>query len=126
MTDWLTNLAESNSSELTPLQREAIAEAVIGNVSAEPSLQNFQMFRTQFQSTDDDSDLYTRFGRWCENGEFGWLFSGEDEDNLTIQNQVCGFNLTEVFDNAVIRTTWLSYIFRRIERMVEDLSLIHI
>ena len=120
LTDWLTNLAESNSSELTPLQREAIAEAVIGNVSAEPSLQNFQMFRTQFQSTDDDSDLYTRFGRWCENGEFGWLFSGEDEDNLTIQNQVCGFDLTEVFDNAVIRTTWLSYIFRRIERMVED------
>ncbi|MEO0923415.1 MAG: type IV secretion protein [Pseudomonadota bacterium] len=120
LADWLSALAESGSSELSPVQREALAQATQANSGADRALQNFQMFRTQVQSTDDDGDLHTRLSRWDKNGQFGWLFNGTGEDSLTLDHQIVGFDLTEIFDNDVIRTAWLSYIFRRIERMVED------
>jgi len=120
LADWLSTLAESGSSELSPLQREALSQATQGNATADDALQNFSMFRTQVQSTDDDGDLHTRLSRWDKQGQFGWLFNGAGEDSLTLDHQIVGFDLTEIFDNDVIRTAWLSYIFRRIERMVED------
>jgi len=120
LADWLSTLAESGSRELSPLQREALAQATLGNATADDALQNFSMFRTQVQSTDDDGDLHTRLSRWDKAGQFGWLFNGTGEDSLTLDHQIVGFDLTEIFDNDVIRTAWLSYIFRRIERMVED------
>ncbi len=34
--------------------------------------------------------------------------------------RLTAFDLTEIFDNDTVRTAWLSYVFRRVERLVED------
>ncbi len=120
LTDWLQTLCESNGTQLDAEQIEALNTAVIGNTTADASLQNFISFRSQLRATDDEGDLYTRLARWDEEGQFGWLFNGKDEDSLTFSNDVVAFDLSEIFDNDLIRTAWLSYVFRRIERLVED------
>lgn len=120
LTDWLTALAEHNGGSLNPVQIQALSDAVQANTTADSRLQNFEQFRSQLRATDDEGDLYNRLGRWDETGQFGWLFGGKGRDPLSFDNKLTAFDLTEIFDNDVVRTAWLSYVFRRVERLVED------
>jgi len=120
LTDWLTALAEHDGGRLNSVQMQALNDAVQANTMADSRLQNFEQFRGQLRATDDDGDLYNRLGRWDETGQFGWLFGGKGQDPLAFNNGFTAFDLTEIFDNDLIRTAWLSYVFRRIERLVED------
>ncbi|MEI2387445.1 DUF87 domain-containing protein [Breoghania sp. JC706] len=120
LADWLTALVEHDGHHLNPVQIQALNDAVQANMMADPRLQNYEQFRSQLRATDDDGDLYNRLGRWDLTGQFGWLFGGKTRDPLSFENRVTAFDLTEIFDNAIVRTAWLSYVFRRIERQVED------
>lgn len=120
LTDWLTALSENDSGRLNHVQIQALSDAVQANTTADHRLQNFEQFRSQLRATDDDGDLYNRLGRWDETGQFGWLFGGSGLDPLAFDNGLTAFDLTEIFDNDIVRTAWLSYVFRRIERLVED------
>lgn len=120
LSDWLTALAENEGNKLNPVQLQALNDAVQANTLADPRLQNFEQFRSQLRATDDDGDLYNRLGRWDEMGQFGWLFGGKAVDPLAFDSRITAFDLTEIFDNNTIRTAWLSYVFRRVERLVED------
>lgn len=120
LTDWLTALSEHDGGRLNPVQIQALNDAVQANTTADHRLQNFEQFRSQLRATDDDGDLYNRLGRWDETGQFGWLFGGKGLDPLAFDNRITAFDLTEIFDNDIIRTAWLSYVFRRVERLVED------
>ncbi|MGX9120399.1 VirB4 family type IV secretion system protein [Mesorhizobium sp. BHbsci] len=120
LSDWLMALAANEGGRLNPIQVQALNDAVQANATADPRLQNFEQFRSQLRATDDDGDLHNRLGRWDETGQFGWLFGGKEVDPLAFDTRVTAFDLTEIFDNNTIRTAWLSYIFRRVERLVED------
>lgn len=120
LSDWLTALAANEGGQLNAVQIQALNDAVQANTLADPRLQNFEQFRSQLRATDDDGDLYSRLGRWDETGQFGWLFGGKGVDPLAFKNNLTAFDLTEIFDNDIIRTAWLSYVFRRVERLVED------
>lgn len=120
LADWLTALCDNEGGHLNPIQLQALNDAVQANSAADPRLQNFEQFRSQLRATDDDGDLYNRLGRWDETGQFGWLFGGKGSDPLAFDSGLTAFDLTEIFDNDTVRTAWLSYVFRRIERLVED------
>lgn len=120
LADWLSALAEQDGGRLNSIQIQAMNDAVQSNVVADHRLQNFEQFRSQLRATDDDGDLYNRLGRWDETGQFGWLFGGKEKDPLAFENKITAFDLSEIFDNDLIRTAWLSYVFRRVERLVED------
>ncbi|APO77141.1 type IV secretion system VirB4/TrbE/CagE protein (plasmid) [Rhizobium etli 8C-3] len=118
--DWLSALAQNDGARLTPIQLQALSDAATANATADPRLQNFEEFRSQLRATDDDGDLYTRLGRWDDTGQFSWLFGGKNKDTLAFNSHITAFDLSEIFDNDIVRTAWLSYVFRRIERLVED------
>lgn len=120
LTDWLEAMLKPKDGELTPIQIAALAKASRDNQAAPKNLQTISHFRSQLRAVDDNQDLYSRLGRWDEAGQFSWLFDGKSKDSLTFENDVVGFDLTEIFDNDDVRTAWLSYVFRRIERTVED------
>ncbi len=120
LADWFAAILGHDGERLTPLQLQALTDAVQSNAGADIRLQNFERFRSQLRSTDDDGDLYTRLGRWDTGGQLGWLFSGRGVDPLRFDNRLTAFDLTEIFDNDIVRTAWLSYVFRRVERLVED------
>ena len=120
LTDWLEVMLKPKSGELSPVQIEALAKAARDNSKAAKNLQTISHFRSQLRSVDDGKDLHTRLGRWDNGGQFEWLFNGKGKDSLNFDNDVVAFDLSEIFDNGDVRTAWLSYVFRRIERMVED------
>ncbi|RZN16029.1 type IV secretion protein [Bradyrhizobium sp. Leo121] len=120
LSDWLRALAENEGERLSPLQSQALSDAAQANAAADRRLQNFEQFRRQLRATDDNGDLYQRLGQWDRMGQFGWLFGGKDRDPLCFDSLVTAFDLTELFDNKTVRTAWLSYVFRRVERLVED------
>ena len=120
LTDWLEAMLKPKEGELSPLQIEALAKACRDNAKAAPNLQCISHFRSQLRAVDDGKDLHTRLGRWDKGGQFEWLFNGKGADSLNFDNNVVAFDLSEIFDNDDVRTAWLSYVFRRIERVVED------
>lgn len=120
LTDWLEAMLKSKNGELTPVQIKALAKAARDNSKAPKNLQTIGHFRSQLRSVDDSKDLHTRLGRWDKDGQFDWLFNGKGKDSLSFDNDIVAFDLSEIFDNNDVRTAWLSYVFRRIERIVED------
>ena len=120
LTDWLEAMLRPKDGELSPVQIEAVAKATRDNSKAAKNLQTISHFRSQLRAVDDGKDLHTRLGRWDKGGQFEWLFNGKGQDSLNFKSDVVAFDLSEIFDNDDVRTAWLSYVFRRIERMVED------
>ena len=130
LTDWLEALLRPKDGELSPRQVEALARACQANREAPANLRTISHFRSQLRAVDDGRDLHTRLGRWDADGQFGWLFGGTGPDTLSFSSgdagpvgssaPVVAFDLSEIFDNPEVRTAWLSYVFRRIERTVED------
>ena len=123
---WLANWIESlvtRHQPITAMQRNAIAEAVKENAAAasdQPLLSTFDQFVTFFRALDDDGDLAGRFEEWVGDGRFAWLFDGTGADPLSDPSQSICFDLTDIFEDRTSQTAWLAYVFRRIERLVDD------
>ncbi|MDD9908693.1 MAG: type IV secretion protein [Ahrensia sp.] len=120
LTDWLEAMLKPKEGDLSPVQIEALAKACRDNAKAARNLQTISHFRSQLRAVDDGKDLHTRLGRWDSGGQFEWLFNGKGRDGLSFDSDITAFDLSEIFDNDDVRTAWLSYVFRRIERIVED------
>ncbi|MGP9790891.1 VirB4 family type IV secretion/conjugal transfer ATPase [Roseinatronobacter sp. NSM] len=123
LTDALISLLESRGAQLTPQQTHAVQAIVRRNSEAsDPSLRNWTEFAGQFRSVDDGGDLAERVREWTPQGRFGWVFGTTLEDTFSLDGDVVGFDLTGLLDadNETARMAVLSYIFRRIERKIED------
>jgi type IV secretion system protein VirB4 len=73
-------------------------------------------------STDDGGDLHQRLLEWSEDGRYGWIFGQSLEDTFSLKGDVVGFDLTGILDSEADkeRMAVLSYLFRRVEREIED------
>lgn len=120
LSDWLATLI-SRTATLSGEQSRHIQSAVTQNANAGTALQRFTSFETLFQSLDDDGDLQARIGEWSPGGRYGWVFEDpETNQRLDVSGDITGFDMTEILDMTTERMAILSYIFRQIERVVED------
>jgi len=123
LSDWLATLLYRSDKPLTPVQANRIQEVVRQNASAtNPGLRNWRDFASLFVSTDDSGDLHQRLLEWTEDGRYGWIFGQGLEDTFSLDGDVVGFDLTGILDSESEkeRMAVLSYLFRRIEREIED------
>ena len=123
LSDWLASLLYRSDKPLTPVQTNRIQEVVRQNANAaNPELRNWKDFASLFVSTDDGGDLYQRLLEWTEDGRYGWIFGQSNEDTFSLEGDVVGFDLTGILDSESEkeRMAVLSYLFRRIEREIED------
>ncbi|MEO1023978.1 MAG: type IV secretion system protein B4 [Pseudomonadota bacterium] len=123
LSDWLASLLYRADKPLTPAQTNRIQEVVRQNSgAANPQLRNWKDFASLFVSTDDDGDLHQRLLEWTEDGRYGWIFGQSLEDTFSLEGHVVGFDLTGILDSESEkeRMAVLSYLFRRIEREIED------
>ena len=123
LSDWLAALLHRSDKPLTPAQANRIQEVVRQNASAaSPELRNWTDFASLFVSTDDDGDLHQRLLEWTEDGRYGWIFGQSLEDTFSLKGDVVGFDLTGILDSESEkeRMAVLSYLFRRVEREIED------
>nr|WP_243145011.1 type IV secretion system protein B4 [Litoreibacter roseus] len=120
LTDWLATLL-SRDGNLSNAQSRSIQNAVVQNAQAGPQLQHFTAFQTLFQSLDDNEELQARVSAWSPGGRFGWVFDDPPDDGaLDLHDDIVGFDMTEILDMSTERMAVLTYILRRIERIVED------
>ena len=120
LSDWLATLL-TRSGALSGEQSRHIQGAVTQNADAGAALQRFASFETLFQSLDDDGELQSRVAEWAPGGRFGWVFDEPDlGQSLDLSGDIVGFDMTEILDMTTERMAVLSYIFRQIERVVED------
>ncbi|MEM8572812.1 MAG: type IV secretion system protein B4, partial [Pseudomonadota bacterium] len=123
LSDWLASLLYRADKPLMPSQTNRIQEVVRQNATAaNPQLRNWKDFASLFVSTDDDGDLHQRLLEWTEDGRYGWIFGQSLEDTFSLEGDVVGFDLTGILDSESEkeRMAVLSYLFRRIEREIED------
>jgi type IV secretion system protein VirB4 len=123
LSDWLGALLHRADRPLTPAQTNRIQEVVRQNASAaDPALRNWQDFASLFVSTDDGGDLHQRLLEWTDTGRYGWIFGQGLEDSFSLEGDVVGFDLTGILDSESEkeRMAVLSYLFRRVEREIED------
>ncbi|MEM0950229.1 MAG: type IV secretion system protein B4, partial [Pseudomonadota bacterium] len=123
LSDWLASLLYRADKPLTPAQTSRIQEVVRQNATAaNPQLRNWKDFASLFVSTDDNGDLHQRLLEWTEDGRYGWIFGQSLEDTFSLEGDVVGFDLTGILDSESEkeRMAVLSYLFRRIEREIED------
>ena len=123
LSDWLGSLLHRADKPLTPAQTNRIQEVVRQNATAaSPELRNWKDFASLFVSTDDSGDLHERLLEWTEEGRYGWIFGQSLKDTFSLEGDVVGFDLTGILDSESEkeRMAVLSYLFRRIEREIED------
>lgn len=123
LADWLASLLERRDRPLTPVQTNRLQEVVRQNASAaNAGLRNWSDFASLLVSTDDDGDLFERMQEWTAEGRYGWIFGANTEDSFSIDGDVAGFDLTGILDSESERERMavLSYLFRRVERVIED------
>ncbi len=123
LSDWLATLLYRADKPLTPNQTNRIQEVVRQNANAtDPALRNWKDFASLFVSTDDGGDLHQRLLEWTSDGRYGWIFGQALEDTFSLQGDVVGFDLTGILDSESEkeRMAVLSYLFRRVEREIED------
>jgi len=120
LADWLSTLL-SRTGPLNGEQARHLQTAIRQNAEAHPSLRNFSGFEQLFRSLDDGDELQSRVAEWTPTGRFGWVFGESDPGrDLNVKGDIIGFDMTEILDMETERTATLAYIFRQIERVVED------
>lgn len=122
LADWLAALLARPDRPLLPVQANRIAEVVRQNAEASPSLRNWTDLASLFASADDGGDLHERVQEWTEAGRYGWIFGQSRSDAFSLEGEVVGFDLTGLLDSESERERMavLSYLFRRVERLIED------
>jgi type IV secretion system protein VirB4 len=127
LADWLASLLERRDRPLTPVQTNRLQEVVRQNASAgNAGLRNWSDFASLLVSTDDEGDLFDRMQEWTADGRYGWIFGANADDTFQIGGStdadVAGFDLTGILDSESERERMavLSYLFRRVERVIED------
>ena len=123
LSDWLATLLYRVDKPLTPVQTNRIQEVVRQNANAtDPALRNWKDFASLLVSTDDGGDLHQRLLEWANDGRYGWIFGQSLEDTFSLEGDVVGFDLTGILDSESEkeRMAVLSYLFRRVEREIED------
>jgi type IV secretion system protein VirB4 len=123
LSDWLATLLHRADKPLTPAQTNRIQEVVRQNAQANnPALRNWYDFASLFVSTDDGGDLHQRLLEWTKDGRYGWIFGQTLEDTFSLEGDIVGFDLTGILDSEAEkeRMAVLSYLFRRVEREIED------
>jgi type IV secretion system protein VirB4 len=119
LTDWLNDIL-SRTAPLDTVQSVALNEAVRQIAKADTPLRNFDGLESLVASTDDDGDLVARVREWTASGRYGWLFSRPTETPIAIGEDVLGIDMTELLDQQAERSALLAYLFRRVERVIED------
>lgn len=119
LTDWLMDIL-ARHKPLDTTQTVAVNAAVNQIVAAQEGLRNFKGLESLVTSTDDDGELLARVKEWTEKGRYGWLFSKQSETPISIGEDVLGIDMSEILDLETERSALLAYLFRRVERVIED------
>lgn len=129
---FVKKLAEAGG-EITHRDEEEINQAVISIMSSniDRSLRRLS-FLLQFLPNPRSShynahpSVHARLAKWCQNGDYGWLFDNPQDALDLSTHQIYGFDITEFLDNPETRTPVIMYLFYRTEGMISGQRFMYI
>lgn len=62
-------------------------------------------------------DIGNRLDRWCETGQFGWIFDNQ-ADSIDFGASLAGFDITAFLDDPEIRNPIMMYLMYRVEQLI--------
>ncbi|WP_174275581.1 VirB4 family type IV secretion/conjugal transfer ATPase [uncultured Sphingomonas sp.] len=114
--DWITLLA--GTVDLEDVAR--IKDAIDANYAQPPEHRRLrhlaELFRGDRRPHADD--LWSRLRPWWGDGERAWLFDAE-RDLTDLDARAVGFDMTQILDDATVRTPAMMYLFHRVEERLD-------
>ncbi|MCZ2203605.1 VirB4 family type IV secretion/conjugal transfer ATPase [Bartonella sp. A05] len=129
---FIRKLAETGG-EITHRDEEEINQAIMAIMSSsiDKSLRRLSLL-VQFLPNprlDDHNahpSVHARLIKWCEGGDYGWLFDNPSDSLDLSTHQVYGFDITEFLDNTETRTPVMMYLLYRTEGMIQGQRFMYI
>lgn len=125
LAEWISGLATIGTNEnLSPSEIRIISDAVDANFEEPLEHRRLSVLAELFRGFEIQSDtsLSARLARWHGNGDRAWLFDNA-VDRLSFNNSTIAFDTTQILDDPISRTPWLSYIFHRIDDQLDGRRL---
>ncbi len=117
LADWVKQLVTPLNGEMTAEDHHAIGQAIEAVFRLPRESRSLSAIRSQLDQTELDS-IGARLDRWVRGGELGWAFDNE-EDTLRLDARLMGFDMTDFLDNDTIRPPMMSYLFHRLDEVVD-------
>ena len=76
-----------------------------------------------FLGQRDPEGIGARLERWCRGGPLGWVLDGED-DTIGLEAPALGFDMTDVLDDAQVRTPLMMVLFHRVEELIDGRRIV--
>ncbi|WP_353257453.1 VirB4 family type IV secretion/conjugal transfer ATPase [Hyphomonas sp.] len=117
---WCARLLTSHGEVLTSDDMAVISDAVSANFDQAPGLRRLRFFRELFTGLRRPStgDLAARLSPWVGTGDRAWLFDN-DADLIDLSARSIGFDMSQVLDDALLRTPVMMYLFHCVEQRLD-------
>jgi len=76
-----------------------------------------------FLGQSDPDGMGAKLEKWCKGGTLGWVLDN-DKDRVSLDTPFLGFDITAVLDDPITRGPILSYLFHRLEKLLNGRRLV--
>ena len=118
----LTPLMLEPGRTLTPEQERRLELGLRSVLALPPAARSLGELRAFLGHAEADGPG-ARLETWCRGGALGWVLDNE-ADAVALDAPFLGFDVTAVLDDPVTRGPVLSYLFHRVERLLDGRRLV--
>lgn len=108
--------------DMLPEQERRLELGVRSVLSLPAVARSFSELRA-FLGQSDPEGPGAKLDKWCKGGALGWVLDN-DEDRVSLDAPFLGFDVTAVLDDPVTRGPILSYLFHRVESLLDGRRLV--
>lgn len=108
--------------EMQPEQERRLELGVRAVLALPPETRSFSELRA-FLGQADPEGPGARLDKWCRDGALGWVLDN-DADRVSLDAPFLGFDVTAVLDDPVTRGPILSYLFHRVESLLDGRRIV--
>ena len=115
-------LVKPENGALTAPEARAIDQGVAALEALPRERRSIAALRSLLGQSDA-AGIGARLERWSRTGPLGWVLDN-DEDALSLEARFAGFDITQLLDNAEVRTPAMLYLFHRIAERTDGRRLV--
>jgi type IV secretion system protein VirB4 len=122
LTAWVRQLVGAGGHDFSAQDHAAIGEGLRAVGRLPLGERSLGLLRSLLPQSSLEG-IGPRLERWMKGGELGWMFDN-DADTLALDARLMGFDMTDFLDNDEVRPPLMSYLFHRIDDVVDGRPVI--